>query len=96
MERVNKTNEPVEEKKGFRYRMKHIVGWCSLLLGTVLAVYVGIWLMLIKPLIGLYMSYKAGKLHFMLVVVAVLKCWLSLTVAGTIWTVGYIGKCKFE
>ena len=71
-------------------------GWMCLLAGSLLAIYVGIWLMIIKPLMQLYLSYRAGKLYTMMVVVALVKCGLSLTVGGTIWLIGYIVKYKLE
>ncbi len=68
----------------------------SVLLGTVLAVYVGIWKMIVKPVAGLYIAYKTGQLTFLFVVIALVKCWLSLTVCGLIWSVGYMIKCMLD
>jgi len=96
MEREKRVKEPVKKQDGFLRRVKWAAGWCSVLLGTALAVYAGLWLLFAKPLISLYVAYKAGELRLMLIVVTAVKCWLSFTVAGAIWTVGYIGKCMLE
>ncbi len=68
----------------------------SVLLGTVLAVYVGIWKMIVKPVAGLYIAYKTGQLTFLFVAAVLVKCWLSLTVCGLIWSVGYMIKCMLD
>ncbi len=78
------------------HRIKKAVGYCSVLLGTVLAVYVGIWRMMIRPVAGLYLAYKAGELTVLYVAGAVIKCWLSLTVGGLIWSIGYMVKCILD
>lgn len=77
-------------------RIKKITGWMSVLAGSLLALYVGLWVMIIKPLARLYVAYKSGQVSVLLVVVTVIKCWLSLTVAGLIWSIGYMIKCKLD
>lgn len=77
-------------------RIKKAAGCLSVLLATVLAAYVGIWGMAVKPLVGLYLAYKAGELTFFCVVAALIKCWLSLTVGGLIWSIGYMVKCVLD
>lgn len=52
--------------------------------------------MLIKPLAGVYLTYKAGELTFLYIVGALLKCWLSFTVTGLIWSIGYMLKCILD
>jgi len=39
-------------------KLKKAAGWCSVIIGTVLAVYVGSWKMIIKPPAGLYLAYR--------------------------------------
>lgn len=76
--------------------LKKAAGWCSVIAGTVLAAYVGIWKMLIKPLMGLYLAYQAGELTVFYIIAAVIKCWLSFTVGGLIWSIGYMVKCMLD
>lgn len=77
-------------------KIRKVAGDLSVLLGSVLAVYVGIWRMLLKPLAGLYLAYKAGDLTIFYVAVTLIKCWLSLTVGGLIWSIGYMVKCMLD
>lgn len=77
-------------------KIRKAAGDLSVLLGSVLAVYVGIWRMLLKPLAGLYLACKAGELTIFYVAVTLIKCWLSLTVGGLIWSIGYMVKCMLD
>lgn len=77
-------------------KMKKAAGYASVLLGTVLAVYIGFWKMIVKPLAGLYLAYKAGELTVFYVIATLLKCWLSMTVGGLIWSIGYMVKCVLD
>lgn len=77
-------------------RIRKAAGYLSVLLGSILAVYVGIWRMIIRPLAGLYLAFKAGELTVFYVITTVVKCWLSLTVGGLIWSVGYMVKCMLD
>ncbi len=82
--------------QGIVKRIKKAAGYISVLLGTVLALYVGIWRMLIRPLAGLYLAYKAGELTLLYVAVTIIKCWLSFTISGLIWSIGYMFKCMLD
>ena len=95
MEKGKREKESVPKVDSF-VKMKKAAGWCSVLFATVLAVYVGIWKMLIQPLAGLYLAYRAGQLTVIYVVLALVKCWLSLTVTGFIWSIGYMVKCMLD
>ena len=77
-------------------KIKKAAGYVSVPLGTVLAVYVGFWKMIVKPLAGLYLTYRAGELTILYIAGVVVKCWLSLTVGGLIWSVGYMVKCMLD
>lgn len=77
-------------------KLKKAAGNLSVLLGTVLAVYVGFWRMIVKPLAGLYLTYQAGELTVIYVAAVIVKCWLSLTVGGLIWSIGYMVKCMLD
>ncbi len=77
-------------------KIRKAAGYFSVLLGSVLAVYVGIWRMIIRPLAGLYLAVKAGELTVFYVITVFIKCGLSLTVGGFIWSVGYMIKCMLD
>lgn len=63
--------------------------------GIVSSVYVGGWMMLILPVQRLLGAYSAGMLSLSLVIVSAIKIFLSLTVAGFFWCVGYVGYNHF-
>ena len=88
--------EAQDREEQLFYRGKKLLGYLAVLVGTVLAVYVGIWLMVVKPLMALYVSWKLKKLHWVLVLIAFIKCRLSLTVLGLIWSIGYMIKCILD
>lgn len=96
MEHEKKGGESAGTETDSIAKIKKAAGWFSVLLGTVLAVYAGIWKMLIKPLAGLYLAYRAGQLTVFYVVISLIKCWLSLTVTGFIWSIGYMIKCMLD
>lgn len=71
-------------------RTNMICGILIQLVATVLAVYVGGWIMFIQSITGTVVAFQAGTLTMWKVIVAAVKCALSATVAGAIWCVGYI------
>ena len=56
------------------------------------AVYVGGWVMLIQPVRHTIAAYTLGTLTLPQLILAAVKCISSLTVAGLIWCMGYIGS----
>lgn len=58
--------------------------------GFAASVYVGGWIMLLKPIRGTIAAYTLGTLTLSQLIVTIIKCIFSLTVAGFIWCVGYI------
>ncbi len=62
------------------------------LFGISVAIYVGGWLMLVKPIRNTILAYTMGNLTIPQLVVNVIKCICSLTVAGFIWSLGYIAS----
>lgn len=56
------------------------------------AVYVGGWIMIIKPVRMTWMSLVMGTLTLRQLLVAAAKCCCSLTVSGLIWCIGYIAS----
>lgn len=61
-------------------------------LGFSIAIYIGGWLMLIKPIKNIILAYTMGTLTIPQLIVSVIKCICSLTVAGFIWSLGYIAS----
>lgn len=62
------------------------------LIGLAVSVYVGGWVMLIQPIRGTITAYTLGTLTLRQLVINVIKCISSLTVAGRIWCIGYIAS----
>lgn len=60
------------------------------LTGFAVSIYVGGWVLIIEPVKGALAAHALGTLTFWQVVVVILKCVSSLTVAGLIWCLGYI------
>lgn len=60
--------------------------------GFAASVYVGGWVLLIKPVKGALAARALGTLTLGQLAVALLKCISSLTVAGLIWCMGYIAS----
>ncbi|MCI5621734.1 MAG: hypothetical protein MR355_09300 [Lachnospiraceae bacterium] len=91
----DKIKKEVEEKKTYFKYMRLMAGGACYLLFTLLAVYVGGWLMFLEPLKGSVTAYLAGELTVKRILVTLIKCLLSTTVAGAIWCIGYISRQKF-
>lgn len=62
------------------------------LTGFAVAVYVGGWVMIIKPVKYTISAYTLGTLTLSQLIVSVIKCISSLTVTGLIWCLGYIAS----
>ena len=62
------------------------------LTGFAVAIYVGGWVMIIKPVKYTISAYALGTLTLSQLVVSVMKCISSLTVTGLIWCLGYIAS----
>lgn len=67
-----------------------------MIIGTIIAIYVGGWIMFVKSILGTYVAYTTGTLTFAYVVKALIKCVTAATVAGAIWCIGYILGRKLE
>lgn len=61
--------------------LRLMIGTLCSVIGTLLALYVGGWLMLCKPIQGVVSAYFAGNLTIGIIALAVFKCLLSVTVA---------------
>ncbi len=95
-EKEKKDKKPAVKAAGFEMKLRKAAGFLSVLVGTLLALYIGVWKMIIKPLAKLYVVYRAGQLTILFLIVTVIKCWLSLTVVGLIWSIGYMIKCMLD
>lgn len=61
-------------------------------IGFLASIYVGGWIMILKPVKGALASYFVGTLTFHQLFITLIKCLCSTTVAGFIWIVGYIAS----
>lgn len=68
--------------------MKKIIGNSVMILSTACALYVGVWLMLISPIIEVCQAYDAGTLTGLMIGIAIIKCLFSGVVSSVI---GYFG-----
>lgn len=90
-----KIKRRIEEKKTYHKYMRLMAGSFFYLAFTVLALYVGGWLMLVSPIKEAIAAYFAGELTVKGILFTLIKCLLSTTVAGAIWSAGYITRQKF-
>ena len=68
--------------------MKNIIGAVIIILSWVLALYVGLWEMFIKPIIDSCIAFDNGTLTGVMVGITVLKCIFASGVAGAILWIG--------
>lgn len=73
-----------------------ILGVICYALGVFCALYVGGWLMLIKPIQVLLAAFSGGTLTFTLLIYNIIIIALSTTFAGLVWCIGYIGYNFFK
>ncbi len=62
------------------------------IIGLAASIYVGGWVMIIKPVKGAIAAYFVGTLTFRQLVITIIKCACSTTVAGLIWVIGYVAS----
>ncbi|GFI25207.1 hypothetical protein IMSAGC012_00314 [Lachnospiraceae bacterium] len=72
--------------------LKILLASAVYLLGFAVSIYVGGWIMLLKPIRGTIAAYTLGTLTFPQLAIAVIKCISSMTVTGLIWCIGYIAS----
>lgn len=78
---------------------KRVLQFLALLcnaLGTIAALYVGGWMMFLRPIHMLFTAFGDGTLNAYLVLVCGVKILLSATFAGLVWCIGYIGCNYFK
>ena len=62
------------------------------ILGLAVSVYVGGWIMLLKPVKETIAANTLGTLTLTQLLISVIKCISSMTVSGLIWCIGYIAS----
>lgn len=67
-----------------------ILGVICYALGIFCSIYVGGWLMLIKPIQGLLTAYTLKTLTLSFLVKSIIKIAFSSTFGGLVWCIGYI------
>lgn len=77
------------KKTSMQYARVMAGGMCSLI-GTLLAIYIGGWLMILVPLKEAFGAFLLGTLTKKMIFFTTVKCMLSLTTGGAIWCGGYI------
>jgi len=60
------------------------------ILGTIAALYVGVFLLIVKPVYDLYIGITTGLLSFHYIFPILIKILLSGTVGGFVWCIGYV------
>ena len=78
-------------------KVSHILGVLCYALGIFFALYVGGWLMLIKPIhVRLWKLFSNDSLTLTLLLKSIIKIAFSTTFAGLVWCIGYIGYNHFK
>lgn len=70
--------------------MKNIIAIIIIWLGCILALYVGGWLMFIKPIINVVLALQAGIVTGSMIALAIIKILLASIVGGIIAYIGFI------
>ena len=93
---IEKQKEKVKQhEEHFRLYTKVVFTACTLF-GSIIAIYIGGWVMFAKSILGTYSAYTTGTLTFAYLVKAAIKCIMASTAAGAIWCGGYILGRKLE
>ena len=77
-------------------KVSHILGVLCYALGIFFALYVGGWLMLIKPIHMLMEAFSNDSLTLTLLLKSIIKIAFSTKFAGLVWCIGYIGYNHFK
>ena len=77
---MKEVTKQAEETQISHKTLRLMIGTFCSVIGTLLAPYVGGWLMLCKPIQGVVSAYFAGNLTIGIIALAVFKCLLSVTV----------------
>ena len=84
--------------RGFEMKKKcdRLLGILCYALGILAALYVGGWLMLIKPIHVIIIAFGNDMLTLPLLLKSIIKIAFSTTFAGLVWCIGYIGYNFFK
>lgn len=93
-EKKETIGKQIEERRTYRRYMRLMAGGAFSLLGTLLAIYIGGWIMILKPIQGTVGAFMTGGLTVSDVVGTLVKVVCAMPVAGAIWCCGYILKRK--
>ena len=83
------------ENQTIKYYNKIVFLTCNFI-GTILAIYIGGWIMLLHSIWITYLAFMAGKLTLIKFLSAAFCVLFSTTVAGGIWSIGYMAGRKLE
>ena len=73
--------------------MKKIIGALIIVIGIVIGLYIGGWIMFVQPIIQACMAFDAGVLTGVIVGTTILKCIFASCVGGIIAYIGvWIGS----
>lgn len=70
--------------------MKKIIGYTIIVGSIILGLYVGGWIMFIKPIIDICMAFDSGTLMAIMVGISVIKCIFASAVGGLITYLGMV------
>lgn len=93
-EKKENFSKQMEERRTYRKYMRLMAGGAFSLLGTLLAIYVGGWIMLFKPIQGTVSAFLAGGVTLPGILAAAAKIICATPAAGAIWCCGYILQRK--
>ncbi len=62
------------------------------ILGLIVSVYIGGWVLLLKPVKETIAAFALGTLTLPQLLISAVKCISSMTVSGLIWCIGYIAS----
>ena len=94
-EKYEKKIKQQNRKTKWKYYNKAVFYICNLL-GSLIALYVGGWMMLIHMLWITYMDFCIGRLTILKLVLTAVCVLFSTTVAGGIWCLFYMLGRKLE
>lgn len=77
-------------------KTKMILGVLCYCLGVFFSIYVGGWLLLLKPINDLLTAYSMSTITLPLLVKCIIKIAFSTTFGGLVWCIGYIGYNYFK
>lgn len=87
--------DKIKKEMNWKYYNK-IVFYFFHILGSILALYVGGWVMFLHAAWIAYLAFMAGTLTLIKALLTVVSMFFSVTVIGGIWSLGYMIGRKLE